>query len=329
MTDIRRVGRLELGRLPRAEVSRLLVELVQDGLGGAVRVPVLVVRGREDGPVFGLTAALHGNELNGIPAIHRLVRQLKPRQLRGTVVAVVVANVPGLLARTRRFVDNVDLNHVLPGRPDGNASSVYVHRLVDRVVRHVDLLCDLHTASFGRVNSLYVRADLADARTRRMALRARPQIAVHNPPHDGTLRGHVQALGIPAITVEIGNPQRFQRDMVRRAVSGLRALLADAEMLPRRRLAPLPPPVICEHSEWLYTPRGGLLEVQPAVAELIGAGEPLARMTSIFGEPILEIPSPRDAVVVGKSVDPVAESGARIAHLGTVAPPGAFTEEPR
>lgn len=312
--------RLDLDALPRGQISRLRLELVHDGLGRPVRLPVLVARGQRPGPTFGITAAVHGNELNGIPVIHGLLSQLQLSSLRGTVVAVVAVNVPGVLMRQRAFPDGRDLNHLFPGRPDGSASEVYAHRLLDRVVRHFDLHVDLHTASFGRVNSLYVRADMTDPIAAQMAYLQRPQIIVHNPPWDRTLRGAASAAGIPSITVEIGNPHRFQRDYIKRSRVGLRAVLAQAGMVTMRPVGPGDPPVVCLRSAWLHTEHGGLLEVFPHVTENVGESEVIANLTSVYGDLVREYRSPVDGVVIGKSVDPVAETGARIAHIGVLAP---------
>lgn len=311
---------LDLEGLPRERLSRLRFELAHDGLGRPLRLPILVARGRTDGPVFGITAAVHGNELNGIPVIHGLLDGLNLSTLRGTVVAVVAVNVPGVLARQREFADGKDLNHIFPGRPDGSVSEVFAHRFLDRVVRHLDLLVDLHTASFGRVNSLYVRADMTDPNTAQMAYLQRPQIIVHNPPADKTLRGAAQGMGIPAITVEIGNPHRFQRDYIKRSKAGLRAVLAQAGMVPMRAFRPGDPPLLCLRSSWLYTDYGGLLEVYPSVVDQVRQGEIIGRLTNVYGDVVREFEAPVDGVIVGKSVDPIAETGARIAHIGVLAP---------
>ena len=313
------VDELDVSSLPRGSVSRLRLALVHDGLGRPVRLPVLVAVGRRPGPVFGITAALHGNELNGMPVIHQLLSKLDVNTLKGTVVGVVAVNIPGVLAHERKFADGTDLNHIMPGEPHGNAPKAYAHRLIDRVVRHFDYLADLHTASFGRVNSLYVRADMEDPEAAQMAYLQRPQIIVHNPPSDQTLRGAAASLGIPAITVEIGNPQRFQRDYIKRATTGLRAVLARRGMIRRRVTTIVEDPVLCESSGWLYTDHGGLLEVLPSLAQRVEEGEIIARMTSVFGDVVREYRAPHDAIIIGKSVDPVAETGARIAHLGILA----------
>jgi hypothetical protein len=182
------VNYLILDELPLGK-SRLFVELVGDGLASGIRVPVLVARGYEPGPVFGLTACVHGNELNGIPVIHEIFNRIDPKSLRGTVVGVVVVNVPGLHMQQREFIDGNDLNRIMPGRSDGNAAEVYAHRLLERILRPLEYLVDLHTASFGRLNSLYVRADMRHEKTALMTYLLDPQIIVHNPASDRTLRG--------------------------------------------------------------------------------------------------------------------------------------------
>ncbi|CAG8649614.1 237_t:CDS:2, partial [Paraglomus brasilianum] len=212
---------LDLDVLPNGIISLLWVILAEDGLGLPLKAPVMVAKGVKPGPVVGLTAALHGNELNGIPLIHRLMSQeLDCTALHGIVVAVPVANIPGYLASQRTFSDGTDLNRVMPGKRNGTTSQVYAFNLIDRIVSKMDYLLDLHTASKGRANSLYVRANMVHEETRWMARLQNPQIIVHNTSPDGSLRGAAMERGIPAITVEIGDPSKFQKRFVRNALQG-------------------------------------------------------------------------------------------------------------
>ena len=276
----------------------------------------VVIRGRRPGPVFGVTSALHGNEVNGIPVVHRLVETLNPHALRGTVVACPVLNVGGFRANQREFTDGTDLNHVMPGDPAGNEANLYAHRIVERIVSKFDVLVDLHTASFGRVNSLYVRANMEEPTTAALAVLQRPQIILHNPPSDRTLRGAAAALGIPAITVEVGDPQVFQPRHIRPTLAGIRAILSEMQMLPKRPKTDRPAPIICRRSAWTYTNHGGLLEVVPSVADSVTKGELIARQTDAFGDLVAEYFAQDDGVIIGKNVNPVAPAGARIAHIG-------------
>lgn len=157
-------------------LSRMWIRLTTDGLSQSVCVPMIIAKGFYSGPVLGLVSALHGNELNGIPLTHRLFRELNCSQLSGIIAAVIVSNVPGYLRNQREFGDGTDLNRVFPGKKAGTAAQVYAHSLMDKIICKFDYLLDLHTASSGRINSLYVRTDMNNEVTRRMARLQNPQV---------------------------------------------------------------------------------------------------------------------------------------------------------
>ncbi|KAF9365301.1 hypothetical protein BGX34_010514 [Mortierella sp. NVP85] len=311
---------LDLDSLPSGKLTRLWVVLAEDAMSSPIKVPVLVAKGVRPGPVVGLTAALHGNELNGIPLTHRLVLQeIKCQALHGIVVAVPVANVPGYLAGQRGYSDGTDLNRLMPGKKNGSTSQVYAYNLMTRIIRHFTHLIDLHTASKGRVNSLYVRANMQNATTRHMARLQNPQIIVHNTSPDGSLRGAaMQEYKIPAITVEIGDPARFQKRFVKSAILGVTNILSHLKMVEDEHEVQDYDPVVCARSYWIFTKGGGILNVLPDVNTWVRKGEVIATLHNIFGEEEHRYFAPEDGIVVGKSVDPVCQSGCRILHLGVV-----------
>jgi predicted deacylase len=311
-----RAPRLDLASLEREKIHHLLVELAEDGAGMPLHVPVLVARGRGDKAVFGIVAALHGNELNGIWVIHRLFRRLDPSKLEGDVVAVVVANVPGFVRRQRGFSDGQDLNRLFPGRAKGTPSQVWAYRLRKRVIVGFDYLLDLHTAGAGRVNSVYARIDSASKPALRMVRALQPHLVVHKPAKDKSLRGWAASRGITAVTLEIGDPQLLQRDLAGDTVRGIRRALRSLGITSGPKKPPQPMPPILTRSSWLYTDRGGLLEILPEVGVRVATGEVVARQRNVFGEMVREYTSPTDGWVLGKSSDPVAQTGTRIVHLG-------------
>lgn len=316
----RTVDVLDIEACPRASITNLNLTLVHDALGRPINIPVIVARGARNGPTFGLTAALHGNELNGIPVIHRLLSKTDLVKLKGCIVAVPVVNIPGLIHGKRVFSDGVDLNTILPGKSNGKDSEVYAHRFCQKVIEHFDYLIDLHTASFGRINSLYVRADMSHEKTAKMAHLQRPEIILHNQASDGTLRGHAMSLGIPSITVEVGNPHRYHPEYIKRTLAGIRAVLGEVGMTPKRKRKPVPPPILCSGSYWIYADHGGLLEVAPHVTDTVKKGDRIATLTDIFGRHLRDYLAPEDGIVIGKSVHPVGQTGARILHLGIITP---------
>lgn len=303
---------------PKQSIRHYWLKIISDGLGQPISIPVMVARGKSDFPILGVTAALHGNELNGIPVIQRLFSEIDVKELNGVIIGIPVVNIPSYVRKKRRFNDGVDLNHIMPGKADGSISQVYGFRLIDKIVQHFDYLLDLHTASQGRINSYYIRADMKHPVTRKMALIQNAQIIVHNPPSDGTLRGAAEGMNIPAITLEVGNPNTFQKKMIKSGVEGVHNILAYLEMTDDQIEEPETPVVICKRSYWIYTQKGGLLTVHSKLLDQLKKGDLIATTRDVFGNIVEEYHAPEDGIVVGKSVSPVNQSGGRILHLGIV-----------
>lgn len=318
MSDAKHIKEIKLEEVPTGKISRYWLDLVEDGMGLPIRIPLMIAKGNHEGKIVGITAAVHGNELNGIPVIQRLFKEIDPSNLKGTVIGVPIVNVPSFLRKKRRFLDGVDLNHIMSGKEDGNVSQVYAWRIVNRLVKHFDYLLDLHTASNGRINSYYIRADMSDKTVRKMALLQNAQIIVHNPPSDGTLRGTADELDIPAITLEVGNSNLFQKGMVRDGLTGIHNLLGYLEMTDSEVEEISDETVICKKSFWIYSDVGGLISVHPNVTDLVKRGDIIATVRNIFGDVVKEYFAPENGVVIGKSVSPVNQTGGRILHLGIV-----------
>lgn len=318
MPELPTLDALLLDNIAPGTVTRQWIFIAQDGLSQAIRVPVLIAKGVRKGPVLGITAAVHGNELNGIPLIHRLFREVDVSELAGIVVAVPVANPPGFLRQQRGYQDGADLNRLMPGKASGSGSQQFAFQLINRIIRHFNYLIDLHTASVGRINSLYVRANMINPITARMAILQNPQIIVHNTGPDGSLRSAALDRGIHAITVEVGDPQRFHKRFINFALLGVENIMCSLNMVPREFAQADFEPVVCTRSFWMFTRAGGILTVVPEINSWVKEGEIVARIHNIFGDVVDEYEAPSSGIVVGKSVNPVCSSGDRILHLGVV-----------
>ncbi len=310
------ITQLNIQDTPSGSIGEYWLHLVNNGIGESICLPVMVARGIHDGPVLGLTAAIHGNELNGIPVIQQLFKELDVQQLKGTVIGCLATNLPGLLLEQRKFNDGTDLNHIAPGKADGDMSQIYMARLVDRFLPPLQYLIDIHTASFGRINSYYIRANMSKDEPSRMARLQNPEIILDNPAHDGTFRSTAMGMGIHAITLELKDPNLFQFDVIEEALTGVRNILYDLKMLEGTPVSPSTHTILCDRSYWAYTDEGGILKVYPEVKQYLKKGELIADVRTIFGKVIKEYFSPEDGIVIGKSVNPINQSGSRILHLG-------------
>jgi uncharacterized protein len=307
---------LNIKRLRSGEIHRISIDIQKNPLGINWRVPVLVAKGVEDGPVLGITAALHGNELNGLPTIFKLFKDLDVSKIKGTLVAVPVVNVPGFLAKQREFTDKKDLNRIFPGKEYGTASEMYCHNLVTRLISKFDYLLDLHTASFGRINSLYVRADLDNPVTRKMALLQNPQIIVNKYDEQGTLRAWANGQGIPCITIEIGNPHSFQPDLIDQTYEGIRNLMRYLKMLPGKHKIIKHAVTVCEKSYWVYAYNGGVIQVFAQLTDRVEKDQVIGVVYDMHGTITDKIIAPEAGYVIGRNVNPVCEAGTRVLHLG-------------
>ena len=316
INDIKHISTFDKERTPPGTVGYYWLEIITDTFFTPIHIPVMVARGIEEGPTLGLTAAVHGNELNGISVIHRLFNEINPKELKGTIVGIPVVNVPSFNRKKRRYIDGVDLNHIMPGKKDGNVSQVYAYRIFEKIIKKFDYLLDLHTASSGRINSYYIRADMSQPRVRELALLQNADIIVHNPPSDGTLRGAAEEAGIHAITLEVGNPNIFQRKMIRSGVEGIHNVLCHLQMIQDVIIPPEKETVLCASSYWIYTDEGGLLNVKVDLLDKVEKDMQVATLKNIFGSEIKSYLSPEDGIVIGKSISPVNQAGGRILHLG-------------
>ncbi len=310
------IKELNLDHVPSGMLERFWVHVVSSGMSQPILVPVMVAKGVQQGPILGITAAVHGNELNGLPVIQKIFQMIDVNQLKGTLVGVPVVNIPGYLINQRYFNDGQDLNRLMPGNKEGNISEIYGFRIIKKIVRHFEYLIDLHTASFGRVNSYYIRADMNDPVTARMAELCNAEIIVNNTGGDGTLRSAASDLNIYAITVEAGDPHKFQKGMIRSAITGIMNILSKLEMVELPIVLPDEPAILCQKSYWKYTKVGGVLEVFPQVTDRVNEGQRIAIVRNIFGDIIAEYHAPENGIIVGKSINPINQTGSRIIHLG-------------
>ena len=307
---------LKISSLKKGEVHRFQLHLSDNSMGVPWRLPVIIIRGVTKGPTLGVTAAIHGNGLNGISTIFKLIEDTNPEKLAGNLVLLPICNLPGYLANQRYFNDNTDLNRIMPGKENGTAAQLYAHFLTNKIIRKFDYLLDLHTASHGRVNSLYLRADIENEETRTLAFLQNPQIIVQKYDDPGTLRAWANDQGIPAITIEIGNPNTFQHNLIDETLEGIKNTMRYLKMIDGDVIDHIKDAYICDKSYWIYSKKGGIVDVYPRLADKVKKGDIIAKVYDVFGQVREVIIADQNGVVIGKNVRPNCDAGARILHLG-------------
>jgi predicted deacylase len=283
--------------------------------GIAVPTAVLVVNGVEDGPTLCLTAAIHGDELNGIEIVRRVLYGLDPDQLSGTVIGVPIVNLQGFRRGSRYLPDRRDLNRFFPGTDYGSSASRIAYSFFNEVIRKCDALVDVHTGSFARTNLPQLRADMKDAEVAKLTQGFGATSVLHSAGAIGTLRRAATDRGIPAVTIETGEPTRLQETKIAHGTRGIETLLNHLGMHKRVIIWGEPEPVYYQ-STWVRADRGGLLFGDVDLGQRVRKGEVLGTVTDPITNLRSELRAPEDGRVLGMALNQVVMPGFAAFRIG-------------
>lgn len=296
----------------RADLAAVVAESYT---GERTRIPITVLHGAGAGPRVFVTAAVHGDELNGVAVCRELIGLLDPAALRGTLVIVPIVNVLGAQLHSRYLPDRRDLNRHFPGSPTGSLASRIAHVVIEAVIAGSDVGVDLHTAANRRTNVPQLRVDTEQPRATELALAFGAPYVLYAAMRPGSLRLAATDLGIPVLTYEGGEALRFEAEPIRVATAGIRRLLAHLDMVDEAPAAAADP-VLMRESRWMRAERGGILDMQVHPGESVRAGDELWTTNDPFGEERSTVESPVDAVVIGGTTLPLVVPGDAVLHLG-------------
>jgi predicted deacylase len=283
--------------------------------GSAEGIPVLVVNGSAPGPLVCLTAAIHGDELNGIEMVRRIMQDLDPGRLKGGVIGIPIVNLQGFRRGSRYLPDRRDLNRFFPGNPSGSAASRIANSLFTEVIRHCNGLVDIHTGSLNRTNLPQLRADLRNAGVREFADGFGGLVVVQSPGVPGTLRRAATDRNVPAVTMEAGEPGRLQSVEVRIGVDAILRMFERLGMLDKLRLMKEPKPVYYR-STWVRANDAGILFSLVRLGQVVSAGDILGTVTDPITNEQSLIYSPVRGRVVGMALNQVVMPGFATFNLG-------------
>ena len=316
------VKRIDVAELAPATERRYWLRAGATAAGQPYLVPVIVMRGHDDGPRLWVSAAVHGDELNGVRVVQRLFETLDPERLRGTVIGLPAVNLPGIERHSRFFPladdggSQVDLNRVWPGDDGpGHAARRFAHDVWQGLAAdQVDLAVDLHTQTRGADFPLFVYADLREPEVERLARALGPDMIRVDQGIAGSLETAFMEAGVPAVTFEIGGPKRFDGPLIDRALAGLHAVMLDQGMIDGP-MPSLPEPFVGNEEATVRAVAGGFAEVLVGLGEPVLQGQLIARQVDLFGDPIATYTAPFDGRVLSVATDPLREPGAMLVRL--------------
>ncbi|UVE52012.1 succinylglutamate desuccinylase/aspartoacylase family protein (plasmid) [Haloferax larsenii] len=307
------------GVVEPGETANLRFPVSETYLGEPVRIPVTIIVGSEPGPTAFLSAAIHGDELNGIEVVREVAHEWDLSGLHGTLVCLPVLNPQGFVTQQRYLpIYDRDLNRSFPGDRGGTSASRLARAVWTNFIEPCDFGLDFHTSTRGRTNMFQVRADMADPAVARLANAYGTNLIISGEGSSGMLRRAASEAGIPTITLEMGEAHRFEREFIDHALDGVRSVLAEYAMLPQETVHwPGWRTVIEDGDEktWLRADTGGIIEMASERGDLVHEGEVICTISNPFKSESVDVRAPFTGLLVGVLANPVVYPGNPLCHF--------------
>ncbi len=296
------------------ESKNIRIKISETYTGDEIRMPIRVIRSKEPGPTVFITAAIHGDEINGTGIIHDFMFGDMVEILKGTLILVPVVNVFGFETHERYLPDRRDLNRSFPGSSQGSLASRMAKTLMKEVVSKCDYGIDLHSAAFQRTNFPNVRADLTSKVTRELALSFGAALIVDGKGPVGAFRREATKAGCPTIILEAGEPWKIEPSVLQIGVQGIRNTLIHLGMMEGERIEP-PYQAVIRKSIWLRATVGGILKFHVTAGDFVEKDQPIATNYSILGKEQNTLICPQDGIILGIATLPAVKPGEPVVHV--------------
>jgi len=280
-------------------------------------MPVHVINGKHEGPRLFISAAIHGDEINGVEIIRRVLNLPALKRLRGTLIAVPIVNIHGLINHSRYLPDRRDLNRSFPGSEKGSLAARLAYLFMDQIVSQSTHGIDLHTGAIHRTNLPQIRANLDDAETERLARVFDVPVILSSNLRDGSLREAAAEHGIPMLLYEAGEALRFDEVSIRAGVKGIINVMRNLEMLSptRRKNKSHMEPVVARSSAWVRAADSGILRAMVPLGARVKKDTLLGVVADPFGTSEIQLTSPYSGIVIGKTNLPLVNEGEAVYHI--------------
>jgi len=282
-----------------------------------VTIPVHVVMGKKSGPRLFISAAIHGDEINGVEIIRRLLRLPALKKLQGTIIALPIINVHGFINHSRYLPDRRDLNRSFPGSDKGSLAGRIANLFMQEIVSKSTHGIDIHTAAIHRDNLPQIRANLDDNETEKLARAFNVPVIISSNLRDGSLREAAAEYGIPMLLYEAGEALRFDEISIRAGVQGILNVMRELEMLPasRSKSKKISDPVVARSSSWVRSPESGILRAMVPLGGRVKKDTLLGVVADPFGETESQITTPYSGIIIGRTNLPLVNEGDAIYHI--------------
>ena len=280
-----------------------------------ISMPIHVIRAKKDGPTVFVSAAVHGDELNGIEIIRRLIQLKSFRLTAGILILVPIVNVYGVLSQSRYMPDRRDLNRSFPGSSKGSLAGRVADKFLSEIVQQCQYGIDLHTGAIHRSNLPQIRANLDCSDTKQLAEVFGVPVLLNANLRDGSLRHAAVESETKILLYEAGQALRFDELSIRAGLRGILQVLSHLDMTKRKGAKPKSQPFIANASSWVRASTSGIVTNLRNLGDHVEKGDPLAKIGSPFGEVFKTIVATRSGIIIGKQNIPLVQEGDAMFHV--------------
>ncbi|MFT5304586.1 MAG: putative deacylase [Chitinophagales bacterium] len=280
----------------------------------SLNIPVIVERGKLDGPVMLLLGGVHGDESNGVAIVRDIIRKKYNKPKRGTIICIPVFNVFGYLNQSREFPDGRDLNRMFPGSASGSLASQFAHKFTKEIVPLIDYVLDFHTGGSGRENFSNVRCVFEEEESFELAKIFGAPFIVNSFYIPKSIRDTFRKLGKTVLLFEGGKSLELDQSVIDYGVQGAlnimkRLGLQDGEVVVNNE------PILVENSKWIRAPYSGMFQSTVKNGSKVKHKTILGKISDPFGEFEKNVYAPFDCYLFGLNTAPIVYKGDAIYHV--------------
>ncbi len=282
-----------------------------------IDISISVNRAEEDGPVLLLMGGLHGDEINGIEIVRRIMENDYNVPKRGTVICMPVLNIYGFINYSRDVPDGKDINRSFPGNKNGSLAARVANYLTKEILPQIDYGVDFHTGGSARTNYPQLRCVFKVPKNLELAKAFHPPITLNSPYVVGSLRQTAGKMGKHILVYEGGESLRFDELAIQEGINGSLRLMKHLGM---RDDAPNPTfeNKYLYNSSWVRAKMSGLFQSMVLYGETVMKGQTVGVLSDTFGDYKKLIKSTANGVVIGLNNNPVVHQGDALMHIGTL-----------
>lgn len=289
----------------------------------SLSVPIIVERGKEEGPCVLLTAGIHGDEVNGVEIVRQIIAEGYNKPQKGTVICIPVINVFGFLSQKREFPDGRDLNRLFPGSKRGSLASRFAYHVMNAIMPHVDYCMDFHTGGAARFNYSQIRLDARDKETLALAKIFGTKFIVDAENRDKSFRNTLSKKGKKVLLFEGGKSLHLDRHVTQVGIDGaLRVMhhlgLRDfTDELMASKLPQKVKPILINDSTWIRAKHSGMYRTKLKLGSQVSKGDKIGSISDPYGDFEVDVVATYDGYIIASNHAPIVNQGDALVHIST------------